>query len=604
MTVATYPAYDGSPDASAWTYGLGAALNAGGFYRGGFGELTNVRWITATMPLNLQPGTYYLTEVGVMCGKTDVDDLGDVRFAIYESTGAALTPVAFDDGTTYIDMTAEKTVQDSSSAKVGPTTVASVPFTIVTGKTYHLVWALQGLANRSNGTPGFMFMTDGHGPQGLTLYINDGLQANATFPAAFTGEVSDTGECPRGYIKFTTPVRKLLSTAYTTAADLLIPYRTDGTFCIKYQAAVVADGQAFQSVMHYENASSDATRTTLVLDFGATDQVTFGGASVALAAAGAEAGDTIDMLAEFRASSKADLFWTNRTTGQGPEGVGDFATFSHKVRATTTRAAEYSIDKPAYLKNTGTAAVAAIQVGWEPLVLFGDSQLSIPSSRLGFHLPTAFTHPRIFWESWISGNTMTDGVGGGSQSPGYLRYKSTTAGNGDLCEMKGCVFVFGGFGVNDLSGIGTTEANRNKIVALLATRYCEILDDLQDRAIPTLIIGLPPYSTATNASEQEAQTIKTQFNPLLEGLAIGVRAAYCNPWHAMVQGGTAADAVPTFLYEYTFEGNEATKGLHYNTTGAAIVASMAARALETGIVGGWWSRNRRLQRQNGSLFPI
>ena len=585
FSMATYPAYDNSADASTWFYGLAYGLANAGPYVGISGSASD-EWVCHTIPITLQPGTYYLTELGIHGGYTTTDDLTAVRFAIFEDAAGELTPITFGDASTYVDMTADIAVGDTANQDIGPTTVASVPFTIEAGKSYQMGFALHGAVTRDTSRPGIHRMTNLKGPQGLTSYFTEDL---GTFPVAHTGAVNSSGELPRGYMKFTTPVRKLFSQAYSSATDMLIPRRTDGAYCIKFKDAVVADGEALTVAMDYDSFSDDGVRTTLVLDMGATDQVTFGSADVALAGAGAEAGDTFDLLAEFRgATGKADLFWQNKTTGQGPLGDGDFATFSHRVKDSGTRGLDYTITGPQYLKITGTAAVAAIEVGWQPVVIFGDSQshktgegglTTSATERLGYYLPLAFEYPRIYWLSYMSGNFLTidNGV---TSTAGYLRYKATTPGEGDLCEMTSPLFVISGYGVNDIALIGTTETNRNKVVSLFATRVGEILDDLQDRAIPTLIIGIPPYSSAGSASEQEAQAVK-QLNLALFGLACGVRAAYYNPWSAMCEDGTAGDAVPTFDSAYTVDA-----GLHYNATGAALVAASAASALENGLIGG------------------
>jgi hypothetical protein len=600
MTVATYPTYDGSADASAWFYGVAPGHANGGTGSYSPNDTTASKWYCWTMPLDLQPGTYYVTSVFLMAAFTLEADIGNVYFSIFEDSAGTLTPITFGNGLTYIDQTADVVHANGNNSHVGPTTVASVSFTLESGKTYQMGWGMQRSAVAAALHPGVMVMNDGMGPQGLTVYKTNDL---TTFPSVHAASVVAGGEIPRGYITFTTPVRTLYSAAYSAAKDILIPRRTDGNWCMKFRAAVVADGQALTAVLHNDNAGNDATRTTLLLDMGDTHQVGFASELVALDAS--ETADTFDLLYEQRADGKADLFYLNKTTGQGPLGADDFATISHAVKHESTRGYEYTIATPDYLKITGTAAVAAIQVGWEPIVIFGDSQCSrngevnISSSyRLGSHLPTAFTHDRIYWMACIAGSLLTAN-NGTSHTAAYLRYKSATPGQGDLCEMTTPLFIIGGIGINDISVVvGSTEANRNKIIGLLATRFSEILDDLQDRAIPTLIIGLPPYSKSGDADEAEAQCVKNQINPMLEGLAIGVRAAYLNPWWDVVEQSTANDAVPTFLAGYTEDG------LHYDTVGAAYVAGLAATALESGVVGGPWTKRNTRGRRPGLLLPI
>jgi hypothetical protein len=242
--------------------------------------------------------------------------------------------------------------------------------------------------------------------------------------------------------------------------------------------------------------------------------------------------------------------------------------------------------------------------------MFGDSQCNMSNAggvtegdlfstsstnRFGYYIPRSFTYPRIYWLAYKSGNSLT---AAGTASAGYLRYKSTTPGQGDLCEMRTPLFCFAGMGINDISvAVTTDETARNKIIALMATRLAEILDDLQDRGLPSLLIGLPPYSDA-NASEQEAQCV-LQWNATLEGLAIGVRAAYYNPWHVMCTGGTSANTIPEMYGTYSDDA-----GLHYSAAGNALVSQRADEVLETGMVGGWVSNPaRRYARRFGRLVP-
>jgi hypothetical protein len=601
----TYPSYDDSPDASAWFYGLNQAQNSGGAYAGHAGTTAN-RWGIDTVPLNLQPGTYYLTEVHLQGGFTQAADLDEARFCIFEDDSGTLTPITFADGSTYVDMTSDIVEVGGSGADIGPTTVASLGFTIEAGKSYQMAWGLHK-AGTTDSRPGVMRMANGQGPQGLTCYTNAAV-SGAFPPTTLTGTANSSGEIPRGYIKFTTAVRKLVSDTYAAAKDILIPYRTDGHSCIKFRNLVVAADQAFTCVVDCDNGGNNNVRTTMVVDMGLTDKVTFGSADVNLNGVTPEAGDAFDFLMELRgATNDGDLFWINKDNGQGPLGAADPITISHKTKASGARGGVYDLGTtgaiPQFLRMSGTAAVENIEVGWQPVLLFGDSQLTISvgegdmssTNRLGYYLPRAFTHPRIYWLGYKAGKLLT-AANGTSQTAGYLCYKSTTPGQGDLCEMVTPLFMFC-IGINDISVVvGTTEGNRNKVVALMGTRAAEIFDDLQDRDVPLLVIGLPPYSNG-DASEQEAQCV-LQWNACLEGLAVGVRASYHNPWHSMC-GGDSGAAIPTFTGGYSDDA-----GLHYNSAGAAIVAASAVRAYESGIVGGWVSNPaRRYARKYGMLMP-
>lgn len=600
--VATYPAYDDSAAASTWTYGMLDGTGTSGLAN--YCSGTDSRWLYATMMLAagdgtlLQPGTYYLTEFkGVVanCSDTHCDA---VYLAIMEDNSGTLTPVTLSNGLAYVDMTSDK---GADAVHVMTHAIASVSFTIESGKIYHLAWWLHGLAGRTTNYPSVNRMNANQGPQG-NRYL--GTVAGTAFPSSVVGTAATTSQI-KMVVKFTTPVRTLFVTSYDgTPQKVIVPKRKTGSYWITCRGAVVADGEALTILHQYGNNATAGTRTTQVLDMGAADQQTFGGANVALAASGAEAGDTFELGVNYRPSTgKADLFYANLTTGQGPEGAADLATFSHACRAGAARGLDYTIATPSWLELSGTATVTEVGVGWDMVVLFGDSQVAIASHRLGEHLPTAFAYDRLYWDASISGNRLTT-TSAGRQTAGYLRYKSTTPGEGDLCEMTGILFCYCGMGVNDLALlVHDNEEDRNGTVALIAEKVAWILDDLQDNANAALVIGLPPYSKdagAGGADPEEAQAILHQLNPMLEGLSVAARCAYCNPWHALCQPGTDEADVPVFASAYTDDA-----GLHYNSAGAAIVAAAAARAYETGIVGGWWSSPwRRLARMRGSLWPL
>jgi hypothetical protein len=585
----TYPTYDGTVNASEWTYGLLDFSGTLAFaYLGATG--TDERWLYKTMLLNLQPGDYLLEEFKAIVAYTSDTQCDVAYFAILKDTSGTLTPVTLSNGLGYIDITADKgaDVTHLMTADLGDVTV-----TLETGSVYHMALFLRGKAGRTTAHPGLKSMGTAQGPQGSCY---SGEVAGATFPASIT-DTADAGSQARFLLKFKTGNRILYSGAYSAAAQVLIPKSTDKDYWVTFSPTVVADGQAFTCVLSYDNDSNAAARTTMVLDLGATDQVTFGGANVALAAAAAEAGDAMYLGVNVRpVTGKMDLFYQNRTTGQGAEGAADFTTISHACKNGAARDAEYTVAAPSFLNMSGTATVTKLEVGWGMAVMFGDSQCSSASSRLATHLPTSFEHPRQVWHAWISGNQLMDTVNA-THTAGYLRWKHGTPGLGDLCEMTGTLFVWGGFGVNDVSNDSDTRAERNGFVMGFASRVATILQDAANKGCSVLVIGLPPYSDG-NANTHEAKTIQLQLNPALEGLAVGCQGAYTNPWYRMVSGSQSAD-VPAFAAGYTEDG-----GLHYNSAGAAIVADGAAKSVESAIVGGWWSNPaRRYARSKGLLLP-
>lgn len=594
MTVATYPAYDGTGDASTWT--LNYVTNDATGTAFGLAS-TGVGWLVRTNHLNLAPGTYLLNQFkGVVRYASDVD-CDAAYFVLLESADhVTATPVTLGNGLQYIDMTADK---GDETTHIMTSSLGDVSVTLEAGKYYYFGLAMRGTVDRTTGHPAAIAMTDGEGPQGDQFYVS-----TTTAPFPVSGFSYFDGASGREPFKFaltvTTANRIVYETTYSAAALIGVPKRTDGDYWIKFEDVVVADGEAFTCALDIEDGGAQVTQTTLILDMGATDQVTFGGANVALNAVTPEAGDTFDMGVHCQpTTAKADLFVQNKSVAQGAVGNLDFVTFSHAVANASTRGTEYtSISSPTMLDMSGTAAVAKIQVGWEPVVIFGDSQAINSAGFFGAELPSAFTYPRIAWYAAISASKVHENAG--ASTAGYQRYKHDTPGSGDLCEMGGIVFVWAGYGVNDINEIGDTAANRNPTMGKYLHRTAEILGDVAQNGNAMLIIGLPPYSKSGAATDDEAQTILHQLNVSLEGIAIGLRAPYVNPWHVMCQSGTSGATIPTFAAAYTSD-----EGAHYSAAGMEIVCAAAVRSLETAIIGGWWSNPaRRIARQIGRLWPI
>lgn len=592
MTVATSPAYDGSPAASTWQINyvtndtVGTAFGLAG---------TGVGWMVRTNHLHLAPGTYLLNQFRGAVRYVSDTECDAVRFVLLESADhVTAVPVTLGNGLQYIDLTADK---GDDTLHIMEADLGDVSVTLEAGKFYYFGVALRGTAGRTTNRPQAYALADTEGPQGDQFYAST---ATADFPVSGFSyfDAASAREAFKFALKIKTNNRIVFETAYSAAAVISVPKRVDGSYWIKWEDAVVEDGQAFTCALDIEDGGVQVTRNTLVLDFGATDQITFGGANVALNAVTPEAGDTFDLAARYTPTANtSDLFWQNKSTPQGVSNL-DVITASHAVKNAGTRGAEYTVTNPPdMLDMSGTATVAKIQIGWEPVVIFGDSQAIDGPTQFGGVLPGAFTFPRIVWHAGISSSRVQADIA--SVIAGYRRYKHETPGSGDLCEMKGIVFVWAGYGVNDINQIGDTAANRNVLMGKLLYRVTEILGDVAQTGNQILVIGLPPYSKAGGATDDEAQTILHQLNPALEGIAIGLRAAYVNPWHAMCQAGTAWAAIPTFFGDYTLDA-----GAHYSEAGITIVAQAAVRSLETAIIGGWWANPaRRYARERGLLLP-
>lgn len=601
---ATYPAYSPT-EQFVWYLGAHATNATGGVQDGAAAGAAG--WFVRTMRLRLNPGTYTLKTIHCGVLYMSASKVDAVRFGIFAGDGTAASLVTLGNGANYIDVTAN--VEDTASSRNFAGALGDVTVTIEAGTNY---W-FGLLMHKSEATalyPSVRQMNDGQWVLGDIWkgQVNSDLAAMPTDSTGLTYVAAGdaAGEQSRMALEFSTSSRIIYSidaTAYAgSATEMIIPRIKSTTagddYWIFLKSSVVADGQALTVALEADNNADEAVRTTLVQDLGATDQMTFGSANVALAAAGAEAGDTFDLGINVRANGKMDLFYMNRTSGQGGQGDTDIVTISHACKNGAARNAEYTITRPDSLKISGTAAVAKIQVAWQPLLILGDSQSIDNPARIGGNLPTSFTHPRAYWNAGISGRYVSTTAAGQSIS-GWQAWHNDTPGGGDLCEMTNMLFVWPGFGINDISLlVGTSEPAKRTAVAEILQYAAQMLDDAVDKGHQILVIGLPPYSDPVNASTHEAKAVQLQLNPGLEGLAIAVQGAYVNPWYALVSG-SQEDAIPTANPTYI------DAGLHYLAPGAALVCQMAARAHETALIGGWWLAPwRRLSRSKGSLFPI
>jgi len=141
--------------------------------------------------------------------------------------------------------------------------------------------------------------------------------------------------------------------------------------------------------------------------------------------------------------------------------------------------------------------IGKLEIGERLAVIFGDSQGST-AVKLGYQIPYQFN--AIAWDASISGNRLTQTVVG-SHTAGYLRYKHTTPGKGDLCDMRDVMFVSAGIGLNDISAlVSTNESQRDYAVSQIGQKMFEIFGDVKLNGNYGLILGLPPYSSSDNTS--------------------------------------------------------------------------------------------------------
>jgi hypothetical protein len=570
------PEYDGTT-AVTWTVGLPSATT--GTYRGGSSGEGEGAWEPfITLIEDLQPGTYTWTGVDFYAGFANADNVSDLRVVILEAAAGAIpstgtfTPVVG----TEVSITASQP-GGTSSTRVNVTFTTAVSFTAATGKQY--AWAiLARKVTADAGRPGVDTQNDAQGPA-LTYYAPSGYTASTATepPTSYTGLA--VYRHIQGNIDLTTTNRKLVNktlTYSTGTAYVALPVAASTNYIIALRdcSAAVADG-ALTVALCTDSAGDVSVLNSVVLDFAAANQVTFNATSVALNAS--ESADDFDIYLNVQSSGKIGCLFCNVTDGQyAGAGETDRILVHHASAAAAARAtANPTIAAPTYLKITsaGTVTLDSVEVLYEPIVILGDSQAIDNAARLGGTLPTAFTHERGTIFSTVSGSRLTATVAG-THTAGYLRYKHGTAGSGDLCELRGVLYVLAGMGLNDVSAyVGTTA--QDQVVAEMLARTAEIVDDAKTNGNSVLLIGLPPYSVPGLASSYEAAAIR-QFNAGLVGLGIATRTACYDPWFAMTNKSTFNDDVPTFAAAYCAAADDP----HYNAAGAALVAAAAAAQYE------------------------
>ena len=368
---------------------------------------------------------------------------------------------------------------------------------------------------------------------------------------------------------------QMLGSYSGAASKIWLGHSTDHDYVIQLRGLGFIDPNALTVTLRYDSSANGVTENTLV--FG-PDVVTFDGNNIAIAG---EAGDTFDVVINVQPSAgKVNVFWCNLSTGQGGEGDADLVWISHARE--NDAAGDYSHGQtyalahaPQWIELSGTATVDSIETGWEPIIVVADSQGPRYDSRLGNHLPDAFTHPRVDINAAIPGNRIA-ATSENNHTAGYLRYCGDATHKGALCDISGALTILASFGLNDVCAIGTDpdDVNRDPVVSGVLQAAGAILDACVDMGNPALVMGLPPYSADGYASAQEAVAIR-QINRGLHGRCVATRTAFYSPWVAMVDPDTINDAVPTFLAAYTADG-----GTHYGEAGAAIASAGAAAAYE------------------------
>lgn len=396
-------------------------------------------------------------------------------------------------------------------------------------------------------------------------------------------------------LEFSFNKRKLmtLTPSGSTVMGILLPLPVDSgkKAWMKFNSIYANTSQyvncEFRKMVPTSSDSTNASTNlqTFRLDMGSTDYVSLNGTQVKLNAVTPEINNKLDFGFCYD-STTLNCFWVNRTIGQGGESTADKATFSHAAKATGNRSTHYNMASTTSLffwLTFDATTFSSIEIGSEMAVVLGDSQSVLGNGTLGDKFIDAFN--TIGWDGSISGNRFSQ-TAIGSHKAAYLRYQSTAAGNGDICDMRDVLLFDAGMGLNDVSAmVSTNENKRDWTVSEIGRRLFEVFGDAKNNGNQGFILGLPPYSSTVNASMEENRAIRDQLNPAKEAIAIGCRCAFANPYNDMLdvtQNST--------VFGDVFKAAYCTGGDHYDSTGASIAINRLLISHNSKTVGGGWAK--------------
>lgn len=602
-----------------WNYGISPQGTTGTAQA--MAGTTGDRWGITSFVLNLRPGTYTFSQIVYALKDTQTGNLDSVLLCFCTKSGNTLT----------VQATVDLTSQQSRGSGVRTTTATiSQSITIASGEAWHLALMIHGPTGRTLNTPSFVqYPAAGNGPADGALWNNSGLVSGAVGspPTSFSTTTADSAATQYQLVKltFTTTTNCVanLATFYTGSTKAIaVPYRTLGITWFSFEGVVVADGNNVDIEFARNNEAAGGTLTTvsyMSVDMGATDRMRFGPIAAALvnvnlAGAGAEAGDTFDIAVYVRppvsglTDSRSNMFWHNRTTGQGPTSSSDWLDISHAAKSTTTRyAAEpsnsgytgYTHDGAAlrpveFLRVAGTGTITRCKVGYRMIVGGIASNMGTGSytpQRLGSGIKN-YINPLLpnasddlYFNTARPNQPLLRGQTGLCQ-PYYTRFKNSTPGAGDVTDMLwNALFIFGDAGGNDLKAdggttgdVGTTNATtgistvgqRDQRCAELVWKMAEMVADIKyngnERNNEVLIVGMAPYHDPSLTPGIQDDAFK-QWTQGMEGVAAASRSFFYNPF-TLVENNLA-----------TYQESD---GVHYTEPegGTAVaLAALAARSL-------------------------
>ena len=594
------PAYD----ATEHTWRQGIAAHGGTSVARNLSD-TDADWLTFINPLGTAPesGTITITEAHVTLADTDTsgtDEWQRCELALFTKSGSTFTKVSGQALTDVPDIAGTPTAWDKTGL--------SYTVSVTAASEYWWAFGIQGRASHGASKPK-MRAVNASGPSVSYVYNSTAVVAGADgyLPAtidatAANGSPGSNGNHQIGNIVFTTTIRRPFvvgsdgSDVYTgTGISYVIPRRTNAPWWAVFRNVEVADGQALTINCNRDSQAGGVTTVVSgVVDFGTTDQMTCDTDAVSAAnvALTGQAGNQLDLAFLVRPTAPAaDLFWTNKTSGQGTQSTVDWCTTGHKSAAAASRSnAGYTTGStpPEWISISGSATFDQMSVADAMVVYAGDSMLGKnnwgvgagQNERIALYLHDALTHPLPWWQSSRANKKLSGDIAGGSgQSSVANLYKHGTPGKGDLADMWSILLVLHCGGNDMTEGEVSTIDGRNTRLALMAQSMGTILTDaVNGRGNRVLVIGMPPYLAPGAAALNQAAF--RMWDESLRGLTRSCGVAYYEPYPLAWATYNNVGLGPP-------DGMQNTDGIHYRTDGgpggvvaSLIVARAAAAAYE------------------------
>lgn len=420
---------------------------------------------------------------------------------------------------------------------------------------------------------------------------------------------------------FVDTTRKRFEIAAAPGATARLPYFRSVPYFLVLDEVRQPDGGSltftFQGVRSTDAPAGTkadvVTAQALVLDHGATDQVTYGGVSAALAAG--EAGGVFTFLIGLDPATKAaDLYYADLTRGQaGGSSAADVALICHAVRAASARGARHPSDgggngddlrwsRLAIASSGGAPSIGRVMVARRPWV----GGVSSWSARYEGHMRRAHVaealHDASAGRFACPPCVVSVGIPGGrlaldtSTVTGFQRRfgaaDGSTPGLHDVCELRGAVvFVEAGGAVNDLVSAASAEGNRPGPGFRQALRDClaavaRIVRLAMANGNEVVIADAPPITLEVGGEEcgyWYLSEARRRYNAALHALCAATGAVFVST-EAAVRDATPVLSHPAAGSPRTLEDrlrpDLRQDAAHLAAAGDAEVALRMARAYE------------------------